>query len=70
DIDWPSGTLRVRGKGRRETRLPMPQDAGDAVLDYLDGVRQSMTTICSQGWSRLFGLSLPLQRFPILSLWL
>ncbi|MER8671201.1 tyrosine-type recombinase/integrase, partial [Mesorhizobium sp. M1156] len=28
DIDWPSGTLRVRGKGRRETRLPMPQDAG------------------------------------------
>ena len=39
DIDWPSGTLRVRGKGRRETRLPMPQDAGDAVLDYLDGVR-------------------------------
>ena len=39
DIDWPSGTLRVRGKGRRETRLPLPQDAGDAVLAYLDGIR-------------------------------
>lgn len=42
DIDWSSGTLRVKGKGRRETRLPMPQDAGDAVLDYLDGARPSV----------------------------
>ncbi len=42
DIDWPSGTLRVKGKGRRETRLPMPQDAGDAVLAYLDGVRPAV----------------------------
>lgn len=39
DIDWSSATLRVKGKGRRETRLPMPQDAGDAVLGYLDGAR-------------------------------
>ncbi|WP_413992453.1 tyrosine-type recombinase/integrase [Labrys okinawensis] len=46
DIDWSSGTLRVKGKGRRETRLPMPQDAGDAVLGYLDGVRPS--THCSR----------------------
>ena len=35
DIDWRTGTLRVAGKGRRETRLPMPQDVGDALLDYL-----------------------------------
>jgi integrase/recombinase XerD len=42
DIDWSSATLRVKGKGRRETRLPMPQDAGDAVLDYLDGARPSV----------------------------
>jgi integrase/recombinase XerD len=35
DIDWQHATLTVRGKGRRETRLPLPQDAGDAVLDYL-----------------------------------
>jgi site-specific recombinase XerD len=34
-IDWCQATLAVRGKGRRETRLPLPQDAGDAVLDYL-----------------------------------
>jgi site-specific recombinase XerD len=36
DIDWQQATLSVRGKGRRETRLPLPQDAGDAVLAYLD----------------------------------
>jgi integrase/recombinase XerD len=42
DIDWSSGTLQVKGKGRRETRLPMPQDAGDAVLDYLTSRRPSV----------------------------
>lgn len=36
DIDWRHATLAVRGKGRRETRLPLPQDAGDAVLLYLN----------------------------------
>ncbi len=35
DIAWEEGTLRVRGKGRREVRLPLPQDAGDALLHYL-----------------------------------
>ncbi|WP_205507684.1 site-specific integrase [Myxococcus vastator] len=36
DIDWRGGTLRVHGKGRREVRLPLPQDVGDAVLAYLE----------------------------------
>jgi integrase/recombinase XerD len=39
DIDWDEGTLRVRGKGRREVCLPLPQDAGDALLDYLRRIR-------------------------------
>ena len=39
DIAWDEGTLRVRGKGRREVRLPLPQDAGDALLDYLERAR-------------------------------
>jgi integrase/recombinase XerD len=39
DIAWEEGTLRVRGKGRRETGLPLPQEVGDAVLDYLATVR-------------------------------
>jgi site-specific recombinase XerD len=35
DTDWQQATLLVCGKGRRKTRLPLPQDAGDAVLAYL-----------------------------------
>lgn len=39
DIDWTAGTLKVRGKNRRSTVLPLPQDAGDAVLRYLVDAR-------------------------------
>ncbi len=39
DIDWAEGTLRVCGKSRREVCLPLPQDAGDALLDYLNRAR-------------------------------
>lgn len=39
DIDWREGTLRVRGKGRRAVRLPLPQEAGEAIIDYLRGAR-------------------------------
>lgn len=40
DVDWEEGTLRVHGKGRREVRLPLPQDAGNALLAYLEQGRQ------------------------------
>lgn len=39
DIDWSQGRVRVVGKGRYETWLPLPQDAGDAVLHYLEHFR-------------------------------
>lgn len=35
DIDWSSGGLRVRGKGRRECLLPLPADVGQAIAAYL-----------------------------------
>lgn len=35
DIDWRAGRLKVCGKGHRETWLPLPQDAGEAILKYL-----------------------------------
>ena len=41
DLDWGRGLVRVMGKGRRETWLPLPQDAGDAVLEYLENARPS-----------------------------
>jgi integrase/recombinase XerD len=34
-IRWAEGTLRVCGKGRREVCLPLPQEVGDAVLEYI-----------------------------------
>jgi len=39
DICWAEGTLRVRGKSRREVCLPLPQDAGDAILEYVSRAR-------------------------------
>lgn len=44
DFDWELGRLRVAGKGRRETRLPLPQDAGDAILAYLAAERPAAAT--------------------------
>ncbi|PCH60912.1 MAG: hypothetical protein COC04_06505 [Gammaproteobacteria bacterium] len=35
DIDWKNGTVFVIGKNRQETKLPLSQDVGDALLDYL-----------------------------------
>lgn len=43
DIEWQEATLLVRGKGRRDVRLPLPQDAGDAVLDYIEHARPQVT---------------------------
>jgi site-specific recombinase XerD len=35
DIDWDAGELRIRGKGSRLDRLPLPKDVGEAMADYL-----------------------------------
>ena len=35
DIDWSAATITVFGKGRREARLPLPQDVGDALLAWI-----------------------------------
>jgi site-specific recombinase XerD len=44
DLDWHAGTIRVRGKGRTEVRLPLPQDAGEAVIEYLTKARPRVDT--------------------------
>jgi integrase/recombinase XerD len=33
DVAWADGTIWVHGKGRPEVRLPLPQYAGDALLE-------------------------------------
>lgn len=35
DLCFETATLRVCGKGGREVRLPLPQEVGEALLDYL-----------------------------------
>lgn len=35
DVDWRVGEVLVHGKGRRDERLPLPADVGEAVVDYL-----------------------------------
>jgi site-specific recombinase XerD len=41
-IDWQNASVRVDGKSRREVRLPVPQDVGDAILTYVDQVRPAV----------------------------
>lgn len=35
DIDWQSGQLIVRGKGRRQDQLPLSAEVGAAIAEYL-----------------------------------
>jgi site-specific recombinase XerD len=35
DIDWDQGQLRIRGKGGRQSLLPLPVDVGVAIAAYL-----------------------------------
>ncbi len=39
DVDWRVGELVVRGKGRRQDRLPLPAPVGEALVAYLSGGR-------------------------------
>ena len=39
DLDWRAGEISVRGKGSRRERLPLPADAGEALVAYLHGGR-------------------------------
>jgi integrase/recombinase XerD len=44
DIDWPAGTITVRGKAGRIDRLPLPVDVGQALVDYLRDGRPAVDT--------------------------
>lgn len=35
DIDWHHGEITVCGKGRRDERMPLPAEVGQALVDYL-----------------------------------
>lgn len=58
DIDWARGQIRVVGKLRRPTWMPMPQDVGDAILAYLrvrQTCRHEQVFLCIQAPHRPLG---------------
>jgi site-specific recombinase XerD len=44
DIDWDAGELIVHGKGKRHDRLPLPDDIGKALAEYLRHDRRRCTS--------------------------
>lgn len=44
DVDWRAGEITVRGKGRREDRLPLPVEVGEALVAYLSQARPDVDT--------------------------
>ena len=44
DIDWEQAWIHVSGKGKRQTRLPLTQEVGDAIAAYLQGGRSPCLT--------------------------
>ena len=44
DLDWTGAWIRVCGKGRREARLPLTQEVGQALVAYLTTGRPPTTS--------------------------
>jgi integrase/recombinase XerD len=40
DVDWRAGEILIRGKGKLHDRMPLPADAGEAVVDYIKNGRK------------------------------
>jgi integrase/recombinase XerD len=60
DIDWRAGEITVHGKGRRDERLPLPADAGEAIAAYLS--RGRPVTRCREVFLRAVAPAGPLGR--------
>ena len=40
DVDWRAGTILIRGKGKRHDCMPLPDDVGKAIVDYIRNGRR------------------------------
>lgn len=66
DVDWRAGELVVRGKGGRIDRMPLPDDVGAALADYLrHGRRHSRFR---EVFVRTIGADAPMLRQSIVTL--
>ena len=61
DIDWNNAVVRISGKSHRVAVLPLPQDVGDAVKDYILHARPVVDT------ERVFLRMMPPLRQPLAS---
>lgn len=43
DVDWKEAGICVSGKGRRQTLMPLTQEMGDAIVDYIKDGRPHTT---------------------------
>jgi len=59
DLDWRSGEIALRGKGRRESRLPLPRDVGRVLAAY---IRRRPCTSCRRVFLRCRAPHEPLTR--------
>ncbi|MFG1363075.1 MULTISPECIES: tyrosine-type recombinase/integrase [Xanthobacter] len=44
EIDWANGRVTLAGKARREERLPLTQEIGDAILAYIERARPQIVS--------------------------
>lgn len=44
DIDWETGVITVRGKGKRVTQMPSPVEVGAAIADYIRQTRPACSS--------------------------
>ncbi len=59
DIDWKGAWIQVSGKNRRQTRLPLNQEIGEAIVSYLQKARPPVhhdaLFVCCRAPFRPFG---------------
>jgi site-specific recombinase XerD len=41
DINWRTGEILIRGKGQRHDRMPLPQDVGEVLANYIQQDRRT-----------------------------
>jgi integrase/recombinase XerD len=44
ELDWVAGRITLAGKARREERLPLTQEIGDAIIAYIERARPRIAT--------------------------
>lgn len=57
DIDWQSGELLIRGKGKLHDRMPLTVEVGEAIVDYIRNGRAGISRalfVCSRAPYRPF----------------